>query len=83
MIFINVEPSRQVLVLLLAHNQHAWERVRKRGRDRERCEDVKRRERERWREDKTDGEGGEGVGQIFLGGCHTASCQLPSFSCAT
>lgn len=38
-IFINVELSRQVLVLLLDHNQHAWERVRKRERDRER--DVK------------------------------------------
>ena len=74
MIFINVELSRQVLVLLLARNQHAWERVRKRRRDRERCEDVKRRERE----DET-----VGVGQIFGRGCHTAICQLPSFSCAT
>lgn len=41
LIFINVELSRQVLELLLDHNQHAKKRVRKRGRDKERKGDVK------------------------------------------
>lgn len=72
MIFINVELSRQVLVLLLDHNQHAWERVRKRERDRERCEDVKR-EREEGRENETDGEGEWGWGRFFGGVSH---CEL-------
>lgn len=66
-IFINAEISRQVLVLLLADNQHAWERVRKRGRDGERFEDVKRRK------DETDGKEEWGWGRFFGGVSH---CEL-------
>lgn len=62
MIFINVELSRQVLVLLLYHNEHALERER----DRERCKDVNRGERERGNE--MDREGGLGPTFFFGGG---------------
>lgn len=60
-IFINAELSRQVLVLLLDHNQHAWERVRKRGRYRGRHEEKGERMRR------------GGSGAHFLGVSH---CEL-------